>query len=70
LDTTKVVNTKPVVEYTDVSFLGARAFVEAEDHPNFPGKRFLKTSLILTCDFTTGEFETTNTIYRKKKVTQ
>lgn len=70
MDTPKAVNSKPVVEYTDVSFLGVRAFVEAEDHPNFPGKRYLKTSLILSRNGETGEFETTNTIYRKKKVTQ
>jgi hypothetical protein len=57
---------KQIVEFSQVHFSNETATVVAHDHPRFPGERVLVTSRVLR--YGEDEFETKNTIYRRKKV--
>lgn len=56
-------------KYPEESFIevGYAAFVFPVDHPNCSNTTLVKTSMVLRYDQATGEFETTNTIYKLEK---
>ena len=53
-------------KYPEEGFIeiGAAAFVFPVDHPNCSNTTLAKTTAVLRYDRATGEFETTNTIYK------
>ena len=56
-------------KYPEESFIevGQAAFVFPVDHPNCSNTTLAKTTKVLRYDKDTGEFETTNTIYKLEK---
>lgn len=60
---------KPTVHYMRESSpqplqIGAQAYIYVMDHPRKPFPHSVRTSTILNCNNTTGEFETLNTLYK------
>lgn len=53
-------------KYPEESYIevGQAAFIFPVDHPHCSNKSLVKTSMVLRYDRATGEFETTNTIYK------
>lgn len=66
----KLSNMKPIVYFDKESAWvgdeGQIAYVQAQDHPNFPGDRYLRTSTVVK-KFKDGSFETKNTLYKPKQ---
>mgnify|MGYP000048741133 CR=1 FL=1 len=56
-------------KYPEESFIevGQAAFIFPVDHPNCSNTTLAKTTTVLRYDRATGEFETTNTIYKLEK---
>lgn len=57
-------------KYPEEGFIeiGDAAFVFPVDHPNCSNTTLAKTTAVLRYDRATGEFETTNTIYKLEKL--